>query len=377
MEEGVRIALPDNSIFNGPKTISHAYNKPVLASEEVTMTRMKRRSFLHTLSMLAVGSQALIRTRDLQAAVGEATRSVSDFPEMEYRKLGRTGFNGSRLVFGCGAALSSGQANDLLEPALDAGVNVFDVGFRDYYKDAEMNLAPFLKKHRDDVFLISKAFVPVDIQWDQAISVAQARAGAAGWSRFLDGSLKEMQVDHVDAYYMMAANNTSIVNNDEMYQAFTKAREAGKVSFWGISTHQNAEKVLLTAAQSGRFDLAQIAITPAGWYDWVGKDILDDGKVMTDLEEVLASARHAGIGLIGMKAGRYLAGRRFLGWGKPDAFDEYYDDRLMSAKLTSFQRSYAYVLAHGLDAVNADMQVWRHFRENLIAATEARKFFVT
>ena len=71
-----------------------------------------------------------------------------------------------------------------------------------------------------------------------------------------------------------------------------------------------------------------------------------------------------------MKAGRFLAGRRFLGWGNPGAFDEHYDNELLSAKLTAFQRSYAYVLAHGLDAVNADMQTWQHFRENHLAATE-------
>lgn len=339
------------------------------------MSSIKRRSLLKTLSMLAVGGQTLARTGNIRAAVSEATLASSDLPQMAYRTLGRTGFEGSRLVFGCGAALSRGKANKLLEPALEAGVNVFDVGFRDYYDDAEMNLAPFLKQHRHEVFLISKAYVPVKLDWDEEISLSQAKEGAAGWSRFLDGSLRELGVDHVDAYYMMAANNVSVVENDEMYAAFTKAKEAGKVSYWGISTHQNAERVLLAAAASGRYDLAQIAITPAGWYDWIDKDILDDGKSMIDLADVLAKAREAGIGLIGMKAGRLLAGRRFLGWGNPDAFDSYYDDKLRSAKLTPFQRSYAYVLAHGMDAVNADMQVWQHFRENLVAARDAEALF--
>ena len=340
------------------------------------MSGIKRRSVLQTLSMLAVGGQALARTGKLRAAVDEATHSLAGLPAMTYRTLGRTGFKGSRLVFGCGAALSRGQAKDLLEPALAAGVNVFDVGFRDYYKDAEMHLAPFLKRRRDEIFLISKAYVPVDIKWHEEASVAQARAGAAGWSRFLDASLKELGVDHVDAYYMMAANNVSLVASDEMYEAFNTAKAAGKVSWWGISTHQNAEKVLLAAADSGRFDLAQIAITPAGWYDWIDKDILDDGKAMTDLAPVLARARAAGIGLIGMKAGRFIAGRRFLGWGRPNAFDDHYDAKVLGAGLTPFQRSYAYVLAHGLDAVNADMQRWQHFRENLLAATDAQRLFV-
>ena len=97
---------------------------------------------------------------------------------------------------------------------------------------------------------------------------------------------------------------------------------------------------------------------------------------MQELQPVLAAARKAGIGLIGMKAGRHLAGRKWFGWGSPNAYDGYYDENVMSASLTAFQRSYAYVLANGLDAVNADMQIWQHMRENFAAATSAQTYFV-
>ncbi len=77
-----------------------------------------------------------------------------------------------------------------------------------------------------------------------------------------------------------------------------------------------------------------------------------------------------------MKAGRHLSGRQFFGWGSPDAYDRYYDGTVMKSKLNSFQKSYSYVLANGLDAVNADMQVWQHLRENFVAATTAQAYFV-
>lgn len=339
------------------------------------MPNLERRSFLQRAGMLAVGGQALLRTRNLQAAVDEATRSTANWPKMTYRTLGRTGFEGSRLVFGCGAALSDGQAVHLLEPAFEAGINVFDVGFSGYYDDAEKNLAPFLKKHRDDIFLISKGQPGLDLDPDDKVTPDIAREAASNWSRLLDQSLKELQQDHVDAYYIMAANNTGIVGSEEMYNAFTKAKRAGKVSHFGVSTHENAENVLLTAAETGWYSLAQIAITPAGWYDWKNRSILADTKPMTSLRPVLDAAREAGIGLIGMKAGRHLAGRRWLGWGNPDAYDEYYDKNVRASKLNHFQRSYAYVLANGLDAVNADMQEWQHLHENFVAATEGQKYF--
>ena len=60
--------------------------------------------------------------------------------------------------------------------------------------------------------------------------------------------------------------------------------------------------------QTGWYDLAQIAITPAGWYDWQDKNILEGSKPMTGLMPFLARVRESGIGVIGMKAGRYLAG---------------------------------------------------------------------
>ena len=96
---------------------------------------------------------------------------------------------------------------------------------------------------------------------------------------------------------------------------------------------------------------------------------------MVELAPVLAQARKADIGLIGMKAGRFLAGRKWLGWGNPAAFDEYYGSGLMTAGLNEFQRSYAYVLEHGLDAVNADMQSLQHLQENFVATATAQEYF--
>ena len=341
----------------------------------MTDLKIQRRSLLQSISLFAAGGVTLLRTGNLQAAVEQATQSVNDWPDMEYRTLGNTGFKGSRLVFGCGAALSRGQANKLLEPAFEAGINVFDVGYRGYYRDAEKNLAPFAKKRRDKIYLISKAPAG-DIKAGQSINVAQARQAANVWKKFMEKSLRELDVEHVDAYYLMAVNNPAVIRSEEIHKVFSDAKDAGKMSHLGISSHENAEACLLAAAETGWYSLAQIAITPQGWYDWSAKNTLAGSRDMVGLRSILDTARDAGIGLIGMKAGRHLTGRKFFGWGSPDAFDEYYPKKVMQAKLNAFQRSYAYVLANGLDAVNADMQHWQYLRENLIAATSAQKLFI-
>ena len=81
------------------------------------------------------------------------------------------------------------------------------------------------------------------------------------------------------------------------------------------------------------------------------------------------------MGLIGMKAVRYLAGGWMGGSGQQKAFNEHYDDRLLAAPLSPYQRSYAYVLAHGLDVVNADMSTLTHLQENVAAATTSQSYF--
>ncbi|MBT7335050.1 MAG: hypothetical protein HN856_11800 [Gammaproteobacteria bacterium] len=337
-----------------------------------------RRKFLQYGTLAGVGTQTLLKSGSVKASVFEGKEAAGmgePWPNMQYRTLGRTGHKASRLVFGCGATLSGEPHDDLLDAAFDAGVNTFDVGFKHYYDDAEKNLAPFLKRRRDEIFLISKAYVPTDVDWDEEISVSQAKAAAQGWAAYMDESLQEMNVDHVDAYYYMASNNVSVVTNEEIYRAFENAKAAGKVTHLGLSTHQNAANVLAAATETGWFDLAMIAITPGGWYDWKDKSVLSGSPAMKTLRPQLDAARDSGIGLVGMKAGRFLAGRAWLGWGNPDAFNAHYDQKLLKAKLSEFQRSYAYVLEHGLDVVNADMQNLMHLKENFIAAATSADYF--
>jgi len=340
--------------------------------------RTSRRRFVQLLAMLGMLAPTLLRPRRLLAAVTEAADALGAgdaWPAMTYRKLGRTGYRASRLIFGCGAALSDARADALLETALAAGINVFDVGTRRYYDDAEKNLAPFLKKHRDEIFLISKGLFDLDANPGETLSPAQTKSAARTWLEMLDESLGELGVEHVDAYYIMGAVNPSLVSSEEMYGAFLRAKAAGKVRFFGLSAHKNTANVLQAAIDTGWYDLAMLGVTPAGWYDWDAWGVLKDTPDLVALRPLLDRARAAGIGLVGMKAARALAGRKWYGLGNRKAFDGFYDEKLLTAELSAFQRSYAYVLEHGLDAVNADMQSHAHLKENFIAAATSHRYF--
>jgi aryl-alcohol dehydrogenase-like predicted oxidoreductase len=293
---------------------------------------------------------------------------------MPYRKLGRTNFLCSRLVFGGGAALMGGKAVRLLEEAFGAGVNFYDIGSNAFYKGSERAFAPFLAAHRGDIWVTSKAPLrPVDgHEAGQPLTVAQGKLLADYWSGLLDASLADLGTDHVDAYYLMGVGEPEVVRCEELHAAFLKAKQAGKVDHWGVSTHKNAQQVLDAVIETNWYDLAMIAITPAGWYDWDSKSLLPGTPAMVALQPTLQRARDAGIGLVGMKAARYLGGKDLQ-----NAFDGHYTEKVLQSGLSPWQRAYAYVLAHGVDVVNSDMQNFAHFKQNLAAVQRSAELFAT
>ena len=207
-----------------------------------------------------------------------------------------------------------------------------------------------------------------------ALRLYQGRFLADYWTGLLDASLADLGTDYVDAYYLMGVGEPEVVRCEQLHEAFLKAKQAGKVGHWGVSTHKRAQQVLEAMIGTGWYDLAMIAITPAGWYDWDSKSLLPGTPAMVELQPTLQRARDAGIGLVGMKAARYLSSRG--GKELANAFDGHYSDKVMQSGLSSWQRSYAFVLAHGVDVVNSDMQNFAHFKENLAAVQSSAEIFV-
>jgi aryl-alcohol dehydrogenase-like predicted oxidoreductase len=328
--------------------------------KKVSLASMNRREFITFCAAGAAGSKALLQSR----------------PTMTYRRLGRTNFKSSRLVFGGGAALAGGKAVRLLDRALEAGINHFDLGSNVVYRGAENSMAPFLKQNREKVWVASKAPLIIRLKPEETITSEQAKAAATSWTKLMDSSLKALGIEHIDLYYLMAVDNPSVIGSEEIYNAFLAAKKAGKVEYFGLSSHKNAHRVLEAAIKTGWYDVAMLGVTPAGWYDWETRDLLSGTPALIELESLLKRASNAGIGLVGMKAVRHLASKSAMGKGDTTAFDSYYDKKFLASPLTPFQRAYAYVLEHGLDVINADMQNFKHLEENIVAAATSQTYFV-
>lgn len=144
---------------------------------------------------------------------------------LERRPFGRTGHESSCVIFGAAAlAAVSQETADLLLPHLDlAGVNHLDTAAS--YGDAELRLAPWLRRRRGDFFLATKT--------DDRT--------ADGARRSLERSLERLGVDHVDLIQLH-----NLVEEDEWETAhgsdgalagLLRAREEGLTRFLGVTGH--------------------------------------------------------------------------------------------------------------------------------------------
>ena len=343
-----------------------------------------RRDFLKTSAAAGAALLASGAGDAQQESAGDGLLHRNERPDrMRYRRLGRTNLMCSRLVFGCGAALIGNRGGRLLESAFDQGINHFDVGRG--YTGSEANLAPFLERHRGEIWVTSKAGAAarVPLGPNGEMNSEYASAAAELWLTQLDRSLAALKTDYIDAYYIQGVANPDLVRAEEIGNAFLKAKDAGKVGYFGFSSHDHAGECLEAAIETDWYALAMIGICPAGWYDWASQDLAKDTPTLQEVQPLLRRAREADIGLIGMKVARHIAVNPYSGSYGPkvekpnptDTFDKHYDEKLLKASLSPFQRSYAYVLENGMDVVNADMQNFEHFEENLVAARTSHQYF--
>lgn len=158
---------------------------------------------------------------------------------MQYTVLGNTGLVVSRLGFGAltfsqgnrslpsvykvGAAL----AHELVDRALDAGINFFDTA--DVYADGESEalLGAALRPHRDKVVITTK----VGNRGSKELLHAGLSKRHILWS--VDQSLRRLGTDWIDFY--VAHREDPHTPLEETLEAFDAVVRAGKVRYLGFS----------------------------------------------------------------------------------------------------------------------------------------------
>jgi hypothetical protein len=142
-----------------------------------------------------------------------------------YVVLGKTGLKITRFVFG--SMITSDPA--VIERAFDMGINCFTTA-RDYQDgNNERLLGAALKGKRDRVILSTEA---IDMMW-RPKSEKETAAYVLG---NLETSLKELQTDYVDLFFLHHKDEPSWIP-DEAAEAVRIAKKQGKIRHAGLTTH--------------------------------------------------------------------------------------------------------------------------------------------
>jgi len=172
---------------------------------------------------------------------------------MEKRMLGKTGMEVSVLGFGGAEIGYQGvpfeQARQLLNKALDAGLNVIDTA--ECYRNGEELIGRAASGRRKEFFLFTKCGHASGLDlpdWDPRMLEQQ-----------IDRSLKRLQTDVLDLVQLHGCSK-DLLEKGDVIRVLENARDAGKTRFIGYSG--DGEDAVY-AIGSGRFDTLQTSINIA------------------------------------------------------------------------------------------------------------------
>ena len=156
---------------------------------------------------------------------------------MRYRRLGRTALQVSELCLGTmnfGPRTDEADAFDILDVALDAGINFVDTA--DQYGGhlgvgtTEEIIGRWIAgdgRRREQIVLATKLYEPMsELPNDRGLSAIHIR-------RACDASLRRLQTDHIDLYQMHHLDRAAPW--DEIWQAMETLIAQGKITYVGSS----------------------------------------------------------------------------------------------------------------------------------------------
>jgi aryl-alcohol dehydrogenase-like predicted oxidoreductase len=153
---------------------------------------------------------------------------------MEKRKFGKTGFEVSALGFGGGPvgylATDRQEVSNILNLLLDRGVNLIDTAAS--YEGSEIAIGESVSHRRDEYVLISKCGRVFDDMTGEPWSATIVEQS-------VDRSLRRLKTDHLDVMLLHSCD-LDVLQRGEAMGALAKARDAGKIRFYGYSGDNEA-----------------------------------------------------------------------------------------------------------------------------------------
>jgi aryl-alcohol dehydrogenase-like predicted oxidoreductase len=197
------------------------------------------------------------------------------------RLLGKTGRQVT--IYGLGGLFTTSrhdrhdEAVEIINRAIDLGVNYIDTSARYGNGASELNIGTVMRERRDEVFLASKSH---DYTYDGTMALVQQ-------------SLRRLQTDHIDLYQHHFLGRLGqleqLRQKHGARQAFERLRDEGVIRYIGVTGHSS--RVLADALNDYPYDCALITLNAA-------REVMDDPQ---DLERFFRLAQEKKVGVIAMK----------------------------------------------------------------------------
>lgn len=248
----------------------------MVSKEPKDKSCITRRGFLKATG--AAGMETVVMSAGLAAPAvlaadnkeGEKTAARP----MPKRRLGKTGVEVSVLALGGMFDTLNNQL--LLKQAFNWGISYWDTAEGYGGGMSEDGIGRWFSRNpstRKDIFLVTKSH-------PEKVSDLSER---------LDKSLQRLKTDYVDCYFLHGLTGADPDQlGDEVSHWVEATKKAGKIRFFGFSTHSNMEDCLLGASKLAWVDVVMLA------YNF--------RLMQTDrMKEALSACIKADIGLVAMK----------------------------------------------------------------------------
>ena len=159
---------------------------------------------------------------------------------MNYRKLGKTGFEISEISLGTwqvggkwGDDFNHNIADEILNTAVDSGINFIDTA--DVYGDGESEKAVgrFIKSRSERIYVATKCGRQLNPHTNEAYQPAVLR-------KFVENSLKNMGLETLDLIQLHCPP-TKVYYRPEIFELFDRLKDEGKILNLGISVEKVEE----------------------------------------------------------------------------------------------------------------------------------------
>src|SRR5579863_2126316 len=158
---------------------------------------------------------------------------------MQYRALGRTGWNVSAVSFGAWAiggswgAVDDGESMAALNQAIDSGVNFIDTADVYGMGRSERLIARLKRDRKQDIIVATKAGRRLPAQTVEGYSDANLTG-------FIEDSLRNLSTDCIDLLQLHCPP-TSAYYHPELFGILDRQVQTGKIRYYGVSVERVEE----------------------------------------------------------------------------------------------------------------------------------------